>query len=1167
MLDSPFPSKSITNDNKQIETLDFGDSTGKGLSLNSWNKSSKRLSSSFSNINRDPEEHDEFQKAKSINKSTLSLHNAAYESAFEVANNSTDSEIQHLTDKSENSSLHKTLDTAKQRISGTSSTNQNSFEFPRQQSDKPSEPEIMQFKASQKLLDPNARISRADISKFYNSLTPEQKVFFTKYQEEHQQIEKNLAKTQLLLHEERKEKLGNAMKIKAVNVQKETENETTKKLNININAEISNGTSLSNEIYYALIKQIPQPSQRRKKILQIFGLSNHENDLTVLSTKFLYKFDEKFEQSRKIAGKNGTLIEFNKETVLFPNDKLPLANEKQPFENHSSTVTKETTIFDSEMVDESDDRDMPLLEAMDVTEPAMKKSRQEAYPFNSPKTVDSKCQTDLELKHLLELEGSKRKLKNLNEKIRYHKKKSANLKEHNNEYENFVVELQEDCIELDEEIDQLELFREENVKLKQEVRERDEMILELNDQLDNYKKGNKFYLKNTSGKFSVEAHTCFSRLLSQGNVAQDKVPIVILVVADLFKISVDAVPSRWTVGRDIHMVHSLNCEYIVMILNECKNLSYLSDETTKFTKKLQGTVLTGKNDKTHQNFVLHIGVTEVPSKSAERCLQEFKQTLSNIARIGGFNVEEFIKNIVINIRNLMGDQAATTKLLYNLFMAYRSHFLGNSDFDEATKASLQRVNTSFFMLHILSNSSDIVFKSLLDHEKYSTNTEEITGATVLWVINEVARYFSKRSSGKHSSAGQWETLAKEMELKFFKIDSNLGHRFIIRFIIASEIIYNREEIIAVLEYLGNTDETLQDIKKALQNDLIVLHLHILALLGALILHPMWQLCEASESILQMALYAPALINYLKDLIEDPMLIFTFTSPFDAFPSAAPKENSKASAFLKSLKERSIPVGGSEVVPFVAKSLLEYFERQLDPFLTGIYASPDIALEKETAGAPLTNMPCEAQFGITDYFFTTKPNMTTYNKSALVVQAKNQTFEYIAKLPEEKQREMYLKAMNNKKLSAKLAAEKTQQIHRENVEKIEQQALKQANDKKKKEAKRKNIAADLRDSGFWLTVPEMDEALLNIPQTTAIKHVKANIRFRKTVWTPKFQPKNLLQFSYKGHNYTYPELVANLKAVIVADFFLPMIQKKIMLPILKKINYIIFKFHNDLINKI
>uniref|UniRef100_A0A914QGJ8 Uncharacterized protein n=1 Tax=Panagrolaimus davidi TaxID=227884 RepID=A0A914QGJ8_9BILA len=70
----------------------------------------------------------------------------------------------------------------------------------------------------------------------------------------------------------------------------------------------------------------------------------------------------------------------------------------------------------------------------------------------------------------------------------------------------------------------------------------------------------------------------------------------------------------------------------------------------------------------------------------------------------------------------------------------------------------------------------------------------------------------------------------------------------------------------------------------------------------------------------MALYAPDLINYLKELVNDPTLLFTFNYPFDAFPCAAPKENSKTMAFFGTLKQRPIPVGGSEVAPMAAKNI-------------------------------------------------------------------------------------------------------------------------------------------------------------------------------------------------------------------------------------------------------
>uniref|UniRef100_A0A914YI83 Uncharacterized protein n=1 Tax=Panagrolaimus superbus TaxID=310955 RepID=A0A914YI83_9BILA len=208
----------------------------------------------------------------------------------------------------------------------------------------------------------------------------------------------------------------------------------------------------------------------------------------------------------------------------------------------------------------------------------------------------------------------------MTKKLNYHKTKAESLKEKNKDYETIIADLEKDGDGLDEKYDEITDLQNQNERFNEEIRKRDQIILELNDQLGNQNKRDKFYLKK-SGKFTVQAHTCFSRLISQGNVAQDKVSIVILVVADLFKILVDAVPSRWTVGRDIHMVQSINCEYISTFIDECSNLSFLSDETTKFTKKLQAFVLTGKNDRTHQKFVLFLGVGEVPqNQQKDACM-------------------------------------------------------------------------------------------------------------------------------------------------------------------------------------------------------------------------------------------------------------------------------------------------------------------------------------------------------------------------------------------------------------------------------------------------------------------------------------------------------------------------------------------------------------------
>uniref|UniRef100_A0AC35G9S6 WD repeat-containing protein 44 n=1 Tax=Panagrolaimus sp. PS1159 TaxID=55785 RepID=A0AC35G9S6_9BILA len=141
---SPFQSNSKSKNDKNISDSTISGDDKFQENLQSWNKSSGfNLNTLNSNNNVDDENAKKNWKKKSpgTNNSTLSLHIFAYENL---------NETNESFDDGKNNSL-----IAKPTAADSPFVIQNSFEFPRQQNEKITEPQVSQFRASQRILNPN----------------------------------------------------------------------------------------------------------------------------------------------------------------------------------------------------------------------------------------------------------------------------------------------------------------------------------------------------------------------------------------------------------------------------------------------------------------------------------------------------------------------------------------------------------------------------------------------------------------------------------------------------------------------------------------------------------------------------------------------------------------------------------------------------------------------------------------------------------------------------------------------------------------------------------------------------------------------------------------------------------------------------------------------------
>uniref|UniRef100_A0AC34FLA3 Uncharacterized protein n=1 Tax=Panagrolaimus sp. ES5 TaxID=591445 RepID=A0AC34FLA3_9BILA len=148
-------SKTKTSNINSFDSHDIGNNEGKKKLQTSIKSSYGFAEEQVQKLFEDRQGQNLSQQHNSsnVNNSTLSLHIAAYENSLETSDERSDEE-EEVSKKKSTGFLQK-WQNAKQIFTDSKAINQNPFEFPRQQEQYEIPPEVMQFIASQNVLNPN----------------------------------------------------------------------------------------------------------------------------------------------------------------------------------------------------------------------------------------------------------------------------------------------------------------------------------------------------------------------------------------------------------------------------------------------------------------------------------------------------------------------------------------------------------------------------------------------------------------------------------------------------------------------------------------------------------------------------------------------------------------------------------------------------------------------------------------------------------------------------------------------------------------------------------------------------------------------------------------------------------------------------------------------------
>uniref|UniRef100_A0A8R1EP96 Uncharacterized protein n=1 Tax=Caenorhabditis japonica TaxID=281687 RepID=A0A8R1EP96_CAEJA len=527
----------------------------------------------------------------------------------------------------------------------------------------------------------------------------------------------------------------------------------------------------------------------------------------------------------------------------------------------------------------------------------------------------------------------------------------------------------------------------------------------------------------------------------------------------------------------LHLARSHIQTQLSQFLDEGQSFCLVSDETTKGTKKAQ-TYGVHSSDGT---FIC-LGLEQVAEKSAQTAFATLEAAVSKLPRAPS----DFFKKFMVNVRSTMSDSARTEIKFNKIVENYRSlvapevveNFTKLSDQE---KSELLNFSNFFCQLHLVSNFTHIVLKSLLELEMAMAGVSRQEEPSVLTLIKSVSQYFGQRGSGLHQILTIWDPWCKQKNIARYSFPSFVGNRFNIVFVLASRVFHHRQDLIVFCEEFEHEKTVLTKVLELLKNPLITAHLQVLGFCDQLITGPLWRLAENSEHILSTCQYSLQLINWLEDCTHFPLSFFDGVSPVTNLQVISP---TVSGLLLRSLVDMTPSAAGIEAATLVSKSSLIYFKKVFVDFLPGGKHNIEAdEIREETRGAPATNRASESVFGFMTHLCDTKPNLR---------------FEQVV----------------------------LQQTRQKNQIAAQRRA--------KKASDQKRFTADIVRFGFWESKEEVEAGLLRLNTDKSKKEgIIAQLRFRDKVLNQSVD-RQLFKISSGQRQFDVSQLQRKLLVLLELD---------------------------------